>query len=98
MKIQNQYKVLQNNSTVKTGKKRESDADPQGPSSSSSHVQLSDTAGFVQELKEAAEQIDPEEVRPEVVEKAKRDIKEGRLGSNEDYEQAINALISESSD
>ena len=98
MKIQNQYKVLQNNSTVKAGKKREVDAGQQGVSSSSSHVELSDSAGFVQALKEAAEQVEPQSVRHEVVEQAKRDIREGKLGSKEDYEQAINALFSESND
>ncbi len=95
MKIQNQYKVLQNNSTIKTGKKRDvASATGSGPAESS-RVQLSDTASFVQELKESAELLSPEAVRPEVVEQAKRDIKEGKLGSKEDYEQTINALLSE---
>ena len=91
----NEWSLNQNNSTIKTGKKRDVAATTSSVSTESSRVQLSDTAGFVQDLKEAAEQLSPEGVRPEVVEQAKRDIKEGKLGSKEDYEQAINALLSE---
>ena len=98
MKIQNQYKVLQNNSTIKTGKKRDVDSTAGRITAESSQVQLSDTASFVQDLKESAEQLSPDSVRPEVVEQAKRDIKEGKLGSKEDYEQAINALLLEPKD
>ena len=95
MKIQNQYKVLQNNSTLKAGKKRDTGSASIEVPVASSQVQLSDSASFVQDLKEAAEQLSPESVRPEVVEQAKRDIKEGKLGSKDDYEQTINALLSE---
>ncbi|MEC7986830.1 MAG: hypothetical protein VX278_16800 [Myxococcota bacterium] len=98
MKIQNQYKVLQNNSTIKTGKKRSAASAASAQPSASSQVQLSETASFVQELKEAAEQLSPEAIRPEVIEQARRDIKEGKLGSEEDYEQAVNALLSEPQD
>ena len=96
MKIQNQYKVAQNNSVTKESKKKDAGSSL-GLSSSSlqEEVQLSESASFVQNLRATAEKMDPEEVRGEVVEQAKSDIRDGKLGSQQDYEQTINALLME---
>ena len=56
-------------------------------------VSLSQDGSFIQLLRQAAEGKEP--LRSELVERAKEDLASGLLGSKEDYEQAINALLSE---
>ena len=96
MKIQNQYKVAQNNSVAKESKRKDSTSSS-GISGGAlrEEIQLSESASFVQSLRSTAETIDPEEVRSEIVEQAKSDIRDGKLGSKEDYEQTITALLME---
>ena len=67
-------------------------------SEASTQVELSESAGFVQGLREMAEGVDPQEVRQDVVEASREDLRKGLLGSEQDYEQTINALLTESND
>ena len=96
MKIQNQYKVAQNSSVGKESKKKEASSSSEFSGVSvQEDIQLSESASFVQNLRSTAETMDPEEVRSEVVEQAKSDIRDGTLGSKKDYEQTITALLME---
>ena len=95
MKIQNQYKVAQNNSVAKESKKKEAGSSEFSGVSVQEEIQLSESASFVQNLRSTAETMDPEEVRSEVVDQAKSDIRDGTLGSKKDYEQTITALLME---
>jgi anti-sigma28 factor (negative regulator of flagellin synthesis) len=56
-------------------------------------VSLSQDGSFIQVLRQAAQGQEP--LRTELVEQAKQDLEKGILGSAEDYEQAINALLQE---
>ena len=56
-------------------------------------VQLSGEAQWMQELKTAIEDIP--EVRVDEVARARQDIASGDLGSEEDFENAVNALMHE---
>jgi anti-sigma28 factor (negative regulator of flagellin synthesis) len=56
-------------------------------------VQLSGEAQWMQELKTAIEDIP--EVRVDEVARARQDIASGELGSEEDFENAVNALMHE---
>ncbi len=56
-------------------------------------VQLSGEAQWMQELKTAIEDIP--EVRVDEVERARKDIASGELGSEADFENAVNALMHE---
>ena len=56
-------------------------------------VQLSGEAQWMQELKTAIEDIP--EVRVDEVTRARQDIASGELGSEEDFENAVNALMHE---
>ena len=56
-------------------------------------VQLSGEAQWMQELKSAIESIP--EVRVDEVARARQDIASGELGSEEDFENAVNALMHE---
>ena len=56
-------------------------------------VQLSGEAQWMQELKAAIEDIP--EVRVDEVARARQDIATGDLGSEEDFENAVNALMHE---
>ena len=56
-------------------------------------VSLSEQTSFIQVLKEAARGQEP--IRSELIEQAKVDLANGVLGSKEDYEQAINAILRE---
>ena len=93
MKVQNQYKVVHNNNVTKGSKKKEADQIPFLPQRE--EVDLSESASFVQSLRSTAEGTDPDEVRSDVVEQSKADIRDGKLGSKEDYEQSITALLME---
>ena len=97
MKIQNQYKVNQNESVSKSGKKK-SVGVSENSSGEGTQVELSESAGFVQNLKELAESTDPQSVRMDVVEASREDMRRGLLGTEEDYEQAIAALVLEDDD
>jgi hypothetical protein len=94
VKIQNHYKVNQNESVSKNSKKK-SQSSESSSAVETTHVELSESASFVQGLREAAEGVDPQEVRMDVVEASREDVRKGLLGSDEDYEQAISALLIE---
>jgi hypothetical protein len=97
VKIQNHYKVNQNESVPKSSKKKSSSSESSS-TQDTTHVELSESASFVQGLREAAEGTDPQEVRMDVVESSREDVRKGLLGSDEDYEQAISALLIENDD
>ena len=94
MKILNHYKVNQNESVSKNSKKK-SPTSETSSAEETTHVELSESASFVQGLREAAEGVNPQEVRMDVVESSREDVRKGLLGSVEDYEQAISALLIE---
>ena len=98
MKIQNQYKVAQSDSVSKNSRKKTGQRAAGSQSEASTQVELSESAGFVQGLREMAEGVDPQEVRLDVVEASREDLRKGLLGSEQDYEQTINALLTESND
>ena len=56
-------------------------------------VQLSEDSALIQTFREAAKGQEP--ARAELVEQAKSDLANGLLGTEEDMEQAINALLQE---
>ena len=60
---------------------------------SSFGVQLSEDSALIQTFREAAKGQEP--ARAELVEQAKSDLANGLLGTDEDMEQAINALLQE---
>ena len=97
MKIQNQYKIAQNDSVSKGGKKKAVQS-TESQSTATSQVELSESAGFVQGLRDVAEGINPQEVRQDVVDASREDLRKGLLGSEQDYEQTINALLTEKND
>ena len=61
--------------------------------SDSSGVQLSSDSALIQSFREAARGQEP--VSAQLVEQAKNDLAQGLLGSEEDFEQAITALLQE---
>ena len=64
--------------------------------SKNSSISLSSSASFIQELRDGIlPQSISEEVRMDEVDAAKRDIREGKLGNEEDMKQAITALLIE---
>jgi anti-sigma28 factor (negative regulator of flagellin synthesis) len=90
MKIQGShplYRLTPNNGT-KTDQRTEEKSSIQRES-----VQLSGEAQWMQELKTAIDDIP--EVRVDEVERARKDIASGELGSKEDFENAVNALMHE---
>ncbi len=60
-------------------------------SSGSTDVSRSELLQFIQDLKEDAGRMPP--VRADLVEQAKADIASGALGSDEDLDAAVNALL-----
>lgn len=70
-----------------------SDASSRFSSSSESGVQLSEDSALIQTLREAAKGQEPS--RTELIQQAKEDIANGLLGSEEDFQQAITALLQE---
>jgi anti-sigma28 factor (negative regulator of flagellin synthesis) len=56
-------------------------------------VSISEEARFLSELREAAGSMG--EIRANMVEEASQDIAEGRLGTEEDYRRAIDAMMME---
>lgn len=63
------------------------------PPGGEDRVTLSDEARFLQELRELGGGLGT--TRPEVVEAARADLEAGRIGTEEDYERAIEALFME---
>lgn len=64
-----------------------------GRKSTQDLVSISEDARFLSDLREAATRL--EEIRPDVVEQARADIEQGLLGTDEDYDRAIEALLME---
>ena len=90
MKIQGShplYRLMSTNGT-KTDQRTEEKSSVQRES-----VQLSGEAQWMQELKTAIEDIP--EVRVDEVARARQDIASGDLGSEEDFENTVNALMHE---
>ena len=56
-------------------------------------VQMSQESVLIRAFREAAKGQEPKSA--DLIEQAKRDIEKGLLGNEEDYEQAINALLQE---
>lgn len=81
--------------TVSDGNVRKNavSTDSRVATSNSSGVHLSEDSSFVQAMREAAR--NQESSRTELIEQAKSDLANGLLGSEDDYEQAINALLQE---
>ena len=75
------------------GKANQSDALTTSKKNSRSGVNLSDSAHFIQKLKDASQ--DFTSIRQELVDEAKADIESGGLGTEKDYEQTITALLME---
>jgi hypothetical protein len=68
--------------------------DAQGPKGADAErVVLSDTAMFIQSLRETV--VDIPEVREELVEITRADLDAGLVGSEEDYDRAVDALVPE---
>jgi hypothetical protein len=98
VKIQNQYKINQNESVSKSSKKKGAESSNSTSAEGGTQVELSESAGFVQGLRELAEGTDPQSVRMDVVESSREDLRRGLLGTDEDYEQAIASLVLEKND
>ena len=56
-------------------------------------VSLSVEGAFIQTLRQAAKGEEP--LRSDLIEQAKQDLANGLLGTEEDFEQAVNALLQE---
>ena len=96
MKINQPIKISTTTSSVSKSSSKSGVKSPsKGASSGASAkgVSLSNSANFVQSMREASEQIP--EIRSDIVEQAKADIESGNLGNEKDYEQAVTALLME---
>ena len=82
---------------VNNNDEKEVKAPAKSPSSESAGsffgVQLSEDSALIQAFREAAKGQEP--ARAELVEQAKSDLANGLLGTDEDMEQAIHALLQE---
>lgn len=67
--------------------------DESSQTTASDGVSLSEEGSLLQSIRDAAQGQEPS--RMALIEQAKRDLVEGKLGSTEDFEQAINALFLE---
>lgn len=76
------------------GKAQGGARDAQGPKGADAErVVLSDTAMFIQSLRETV--VDIPEVREELVEITRADLDSGAIGSEADYDRAVDALFPE---
>ena len=66
---------------------------PAAATSAGPSVQLSSEASFAQSMREAVQNAP--EVRSDMVQQAKQDMANGQLGTIDDYERAISALLME---
>jgi anti-sigma28 factor (negative regulator of flagellin synthesis) len=80
-------------SVTESTTRKQTAATSQSDSFGTSDVHLSEDSSFVQAMREAARNQDAS--RAELIEQAKTDLANGLLGSDEDYEHAINALLQE---
>ena len=76
-----------------SGSRKTAAGETKSDASDTESVHLSEDSTFVQALREAAR--NQHASRTELIEQAKSDLANGLLGSEEDYEQAINALLQE---
>lgn len=74
--------------TKKAVSKNSSSTEPEGLG-----VQISEDSTLIQSFRQAAQGQEP--VSAELIEQAKSDLAQGLLGSKEDFEQAITALLQE---
>ncbi|MEC8380779.1 MAG: flagellar biosynthesis anti-sigma factor FlgM [Myxococcota bacterium] len=80
-------------SSVSSARSIKQTAPAAAASSTGPSVQLSSEASFAQAMREAAQNAP--EVRSDLVQQAKQDIANGQLGTIDDYERAISALLME---
>lgn len=92
MKI-NQPPRVAPTSSVSTARSVKQTAQAAAASAAGPSVQLSSEASFAQAMREAVKS-DPE-IRTDLVQQAKEDIENGQLGTIDDYERAISALLME---
>lgn len=90
MKIQGSHPLYRLESINGSRTEQRTEKSTQG---SSGAVQLSGEAQWLQELKTAIGEIP--EVRVDEVARARQDIAKGDLGTAEDFENAVNALMHE---
>ena len=93
MKIDHPYLRTQMSSGVGKVREKVDGKAFEGGSFDPSSVSVSDSASFMSALKDAAQQIP--DIRPEVVAEAKDDVATGSVGTPEDYDRAISALLQE---
>jgi anti-sigma28 factor (negative regulator of flagellin synthesis) len=93
MKIKNGLSGINRFNTNSKFKSGEGQSQDSVESDASDGVSLSEQSSFIQVLKDVARGEEP--VSAELIERAKEDIANGSLGSKEDYEQTINALLRE---
>lgn len=74
-------------------KVEDSGASTDSQSVDSFDVQMSQESLLIRAFREAAKGQEPKSM--DLIEQAKRDMEKGLLGSDEDYEQVINALLQE---
>jgi flagellar biosynthesis anti-sigma factor FlgM len=80
-------------SSVSTARSVKHTATASQASAASPSVQLSSEASFAQAMRDAVQSAP--ELRSEMVEQAKQDVATGQLGTIDDYERAISALLME---
>ena len=90
MKIDNQTRGIPSVRDVGSARASRS---PDRPRAAGDSVALSGDARFLRDLRDAME--GNPEIRPDVVETARADLAAGRLGTAEDYDRAISALLTE---
>ena len=95
MKINHPIKVSPSTSSISASKSKAGQLSSPETSrkSGKSGVNLSNSANFIQSLKDASQEFTS--IRQELVDEARADIESGSLGSEQDYEQAITALLME---
>ena len=93
MKIKNNLSGVGRITSTNTTRSSDSSAEASSSAGVSDDVSLSDSMSLIQALRNAAKGQEP--IRSELIEQARRDIADGKLGTKEDYEQAITALLQE---
>ena len=93
MKIKNSLQGVGRISNSNSSRSSDSSSENPVVSDSSDGVSISEQTSFIQALRVAAKGQEP--LRSELIEQARIDIANGTLGSKEDYEQTINALLRE---
>ena len=94
MKIKNNLSGVGRVTSTSTTRSSDSSSDSGSSADvSSDGVSISEDMSLIQALRNAAKGEEP--IRSELIEQARRDIADGKLGTKEDYEQVITALLQE---